>query len=203
MSASVSIDLKNLKKLGEDLEKACRTVCTVGIKDMKGANGVSTQEYSVYLEYGWVQRVTPKQAGYLRGVSGVNVPIGATLSNPPRPFFRGTKEAEGEKWLKVLKNAVAYYQTEDIFTAHQKALNMVGLLATQDIQQTLINGGTSKMKFAKRSPLTQAILAGRANGHQSDGSGTTASAQAGNLSGMLVKSVGFEIEQVIYENFST
>lgn len=193
MTCTVSIDLKNLKKLGKDLEQACRTVCTVGIKDMKGANGVSTQEYSTYLEYGWVQRVTTKQAGYLRGTSGVNVPVGAVLSNPPRPFFRGTRDAEGEKWIKVLKNAVAHYQTGDIFTAHEKALNFIGLLATQDIQQTLINGGTSKMKFAKRSPLTMAILSARANGHQSDGSGTTASAQAGNLSGMLVKSIGFEI----------
>lgn len=193
MTCTISIDLKNLKKLGKDLEQACRTVCTVGIKDMKGANGVSTQEYSTYLEYGWVQRVTPKQAGYLRGTSGVNVPVGAVLSNPPRPFFRGTRDAEGEKWIKVLKNAVAHYQAEDIFTAHEKALNFIGLLATQDIQQTLINGGTSKMKFAKRSPLTMTILSARANGHQSDGSGTTASAQAGNLSGMLVKSIGFEI----------
>lgn len=194
MTCSVSIDLKNLKKLASDLEQVCKTQCTVGIKDMKGADGVSTQEYSVYLEYGWVQKVTPKQAGYLRHASGINVPVGATLSNPPRPFFRGTKDAEGEKWLKILKNAVAHYQIDDIFTAHEKALNLIGLLATQDIQETLVSGGTKKMKFAKRSPLTMAILKAKANGHQSDGTGTTASAQSGNLSGMLVKSIGFEIE---------
>ncbi len=194
MTCSVSIDLKNLKKLVSDLEQACKTQCTVGVKDLKGSNGISTQEYGVYLEYGWVQKVTPKQAAYLRGTSGVNVPVGATLYNPPRPFFRGTKDAEGEKWLKVLKNAVAHYQTEDIFTAHEKALNLVGLLATQDIQETLVSGGTKKMKFAKRSPLTMAILKAIANGHQSDGSGTTASEQSGNLSGLLAKSIGFEIE---------
>ena len=54
--------------------------------------------YASYVEFGWVQRVTAKQAGWFIG-QGVDHPpkVGSALVNPARPFLRATAAACGKK----------------------------------------------------------------------------------------------------------
>lgn len=194
MTASIHISLNQLKKLTQDLEKASTKVVTVGVRDLKNSSGTSTQEYANYLEFGWVQKVTGPQSRYLTSVSGKKIPPGATLMNPPRPFFRGTVDAEGDKWIKYLKNAVTHYSIENIVTAHQKALSLVGLIAQQDIQHTLANGGPNGSPFPQRAPLTMAIYEAKSRNHKKDGTpNTTSSTKAGHLTVTLINAIGFEI----------
>ncbi len=196
MTVSVEVDLNRLKGIVSDLVKTSEIQATVGIKDLKnneGSKQISTQEYANYFEFGWVQRVTGKQARYLSGVSGLNIHPGMTLMNPPRPFFRQTLQDEGADWVLMLKNAVSHYSLENIITAHHKALAMVAGVAAEQIRDALLNGGTRSTKFPRRTPLTMAIYSAKAKGHKSDGTGTTASEQPGRLSGLLAKAIDYEI----------
>lgn len=107
---------------------------------------------AMYLEYGWMQRITPKQAGYFKGAHKVNLKVGNTLYMPPRPFIRGTFEAKHKEWIelaqKVFKNRLDVNAT----------LEILGNRAVEDIQASILKGGTGKEQFAPRSSLTMALI---------------------------------------------
>lgn len=135
----------------------------IGFFDSKKATIAS------YLEYGWVQRITPKQAGYFRGIHRVNLKAGNTLYMPPRPFMRGTFEAKHKEWIglaqKFFKNRLDVNAT----------LEILGNRAVEDIQASILKGGTGKEQFAPRSPLTMALIEAnlKDENHKTDGTPNT------------------------------
>lgn len=193
MTVSVECDLHTLEKLAADLEKAGSHKVSIGIKDIRTPSKISTQEYSVYFEFGWTQKASVAMAKYLTAASGEEVKPGSTLMSPPRPFFRGTIDEEGDKWVKFLKNAVRHYSVEHVLAAHLMALDLVGLKVQQDIQHTLANGGTRGQKFPQRSPLTMAIYKAMTEGHKTDGSGNYSTTKPGVVLKNLLHSVAYEI----------
>lgn len=106
----------------------------------------------MYLEYGWVQAVTPKQNNFLRarlGRWGANF---KTLSLPPRPFMRATFAEKNKEWKKIFESQ--FKKTHDV----KFALEAMCITASSDISTTIRNNGTASNPFPKRSPLTMAML---------------------------------------------
>lgn len=172
------------KRVGVEPRKTMK----VGVLDRDVA------EYATYVEYGWTQRVTGKQARFFRGI-GVSRPPGAggTLVMQPRPFMRGTVSAKQKEWLGLLGRI--YANTKDT----SRALALVGEQAVQDIQETIREGGTEGKKFDKRKPLTMEMLKIDSKGKK--GSKLTSSVSNSNTdkplmrTGLLLKSIAFQIEK--------
>lgn len=148
-------------------------------------------QYATYVEFGWVQRTTPKQANYLSAVLGSagRIKPGTALVNPPRPFLGGTFDAEKLKWSKLIARALKGDFDED------KALTAVGYVASEDIQTTIRQGGTSRMQFAKRSPLTMELLKAEAvsKGGKSEKGSASATDKPLQISGALLHAIGFKV----------
>lgn len=180
-----------LKKLAEAIPQQPKQV-VVGIW---GNPEIAT--YATYNEFGWVQRVTGRQAGYLNFHYGLDLKPGYTLQSPPRPFMRATAAAKQKKWTKTLKAGIQHYGLTNIY----KALAATGRIAQIDIQQTIQNNGVvGGEAFPDRSPMTLEIYAvkdaltasGRKRKIESD-SGTGRD-KALFLSGTLLQSIGYEIK---------
>ncbi len=189
----IEVNLEQLKSLVKNLKTESSKTVAVGVRDMRSESGVSTQEYGKYLEFGWVQRVTPRQSGYLSH-QGVHVPAGATLYNPPRPFFRYTIADEEKNWKDYFIKSLVHFSVGADASFYTKSLQMVGAIMVQDIQTTLENGGSRNNRFPPRSPMTMAIYRAISEGHSQDGTGTSSSSQAGISSGLLRDSISFEIQ---------
>lgn len=192
MTVTIKGDLTKFKELAQFCEKARKTAVKVHITDPDVAT------YANYLEWGWVQAVTPKQRNWF-GVQGFHLKEGAMLVNPPRPFFYGTVDANRERWLKTLHAAA-----EDLFhksgynlTTLNQALLRCGMLAAQDIRDTVINGQiTNGEKLERRSDLTMAMYAGAAERgrHKTDKTpNQTTTAKPMYKTGRLAASIGFDI----------
>lgn len=173
-----------LKKL-DKLKGVGKKKVVVGIFDRKIA------QYAVYVEYGWVQRTTAKQATFLNGVLGRNfengIKPGIALVNPPRPFLGGTFLAEHDNWKKILQNALKRDWDPE------KALKLVGERAFEDVRQTITKGGTSDEDFPRRSPLTMALLKAQSTEHRVSTQSATATDQPLQLSGDLLNSITYKV----------
>ena len=163
----------------------------IGITDPKVA------QYASYQEFGWVQRVTPKQHGWLGAHAGWDKApkAGASLVLPPRPFMHSTFLAKSRRWIQIAVNAprvMGLYDTE-------KLLALVGAEAVSDIQMTIKSGGNEAMTFEERHPLTMAIYAQRAQGHRTDGAGGISVKKPLTLTGRMVGAVHFDITDKLPE----
>lgn len=190
MKATVRLSVSS-----DDLAKRFKKQIQAKVKTapiMVGVNNSQIATYAQYLEYGWVQRVTPKQAGWFAGVHGVRLPVGTVLTNPPRPFLRDTARAEAKKWGKQFKEGFAQLGTAE------KVLPYIGALAQSDVIITLSKGGSSLGKFPDRSPLTLTLAQ---NNHNPKGSksynktGTLFRKEAGISSGELLRAVSFWMDE--------
>lgn len=173
--------------LAQKIAQARREIL-VGVLD------ASVAEYATYVEYGWVQRATKKQETFFEKVHGLKVKAGSTLVNPPRPFLRGTMAAESKKWLNVAGKVFA--ATHDV----EKACEAVGMVAVEDVRETIRTGGTREQKFAQRSPLTMAIYESLSKGHEASGRNVNSTSNIGTtkplqLSGKLHTSIAYEIKR--------
>lgn len=146
--------------------------------------------YASYVEFGWVQRVTAKQAGWFIG-QGVDHPpkVGSALVNPARPFLRATAAACGKKWAQVFERTIKAGGVDALPTA----LQLVGMQASGDVKQTLINGGTERDSFNPRSGLTMELYAQEAAGHSTDGTGNLETDKPLVKTGTLLNAIGFQI----------
>lgn len=179
---SISRNGKGLQSLADSIAKAKKEV-RIGIIG-KG----KIAEYARYLEYGWVQQVTPKQSMWFKGKHNIGVQTGSALFNPPRPFLRQTFIDCSGKWFKIGAN-VFRMSKGDL----EKSLQMMGMLAVQDIQETIRNNGTATHKFPLRSPLTMAMLQADDEG-KGDGTVSNSNRQEALMrTGMLLKNISFEI----------
>ena len=180
----VKTSSEQLKKL-DKLKGIGKKKVVVGIFDREIA------QYAVYVEYGWVQRTTVKQAAFLNWVLGgyakAGIKPGIALVNPPRPFLGGTFLAEHDNWKKILQNALKRDWDPE------KALTLVGQKAAEDVRQTIIKGGTSDEEFPRRSPLTLALLQAQSTSHKASTPSATATDKPLQLSGALLNSITFEV----------
>ena len=158
MKPTVKISVKNaetIKKLATLAKPAEKgTAFKVGIID-----DPEVATYAAYNEFGWVQRVTPKQSVYLSGRLNysvkkngfANAPIkpGMTLSSPPRPFLRGTADAKKEEWRDLIAQGIKTIGVQQL----PKIIELVARQAQVDVQETIKNNGTDKRKFPDRSPV--------------------------------------------------
>ena len=195
--ATISINLSGLNQLKKDIEKASKQWVKVGV--LAGAtypNGTPISEVATYLEYGWTQKVTKKQLGYL-WAHGANIGRNAVLNMPPRPIFRATAEAKRARWIKLGTNSLKGINESNVLNKITKTLLLLGMVAQEDIQDTIQNGGTGSVSFALRSPMTMAMYghAINAEGHKLDDTpNQSTTLKPLYRSGLLSASIVFNIE---------
>lgn len=187
--AKVKGDLGKLKALADKIPRAARV--KIGVID-----DPDIAKYAAYNEFGWVQRVTGRQSGFLRNNFGVNVMPGYTLSSPPRPFLRATATDKAGEWKKTLGDGIAALGVDHI----PKVLEAVGRQAQADVQSTIKNNGTGKTKFPERSDLTLQIYEAKdaqtSKGRKrriESGSGSQRR-QALFKTGTLLSAIAYEVE---------
>lgn len=202
----------NSGNIARQIEKVAKQYDQPNAREVEvGVTDASIAEYAQYVEFGWVQSVTPKQSLYLSNAIGQPVPFengqpvwkeaaikpGSALVNQPRPFLRGTLAAEQGKWRETLRKALHKFQDSAI------ALAVLGTVAAQDVQETITRGGTSKERFPERSSLTMALYEAAATGGKKKGKkarkgqsakSNTATTQPLIYSGALLHSIGFEVK---------
>ena len=194
---TISINLSGLNQLKKDIEKASKQWVKVGV--LAGAtypNGTPVSDVATYLEYGWTQKVTKKQLGYL-WAHGAHIGRNAVLNMPPRPIFRGTAEAKRAKWIKLGTNSLKGINESNALNKITKTLLLLGMVAQEDIQDTIQNGGTGSVSFALRSPMTIAMYghAINAEGHKLDDTpNQSTTLKPLYRSGLLSSSIVFNIE---------
>lgn len=142
------------RKLRRDQNKAV----FVGILDRPA---VAT--YAMYVEFGWTQRVTPKQHYAFNAWWGINRPIGSILYNPPRPFMRGTIAGMRQQWAVMGGRYLLGCNWEIVQT-----LAFMGQMAANDVKVTIatatIPGNNQSMTL--RSNFTMTVYNYRGQGHQ-------------------------------------
>lgn len=175
------------QKIADRIKALKNRTVQVGVLDPNIAR------YATYVEYGWVQRATEKQARYLNAARGKfatrHVKAGTALVNPPRPFLRSTFEAEYPKWQRLLRN----HLKKDWNVTN--ALVTVGERAANDIKATIRNGGTSKEQFDRRAPLTMELLKADAarKGVKSEKGSASATDKPLQVSGALLHNIGLKV----------
>lgn len=171
------------QRIAEEMQKHHSAL--IGITDPKLAT------IATYQEFGWVQRVTAKQHGWLGAHAGWNIAPqpGASLVLKPRPFFHSTVMAKHKKWFQIARRAPLVMGIPDT----EKLLALVGAEMVADVQQTIKDGGNEYAAFEERHPLTMAIYAQRAQGHQTDGTGGISIGKPLFLTGRMFASIHFEI----------
>ena len=195
---SVEMDTSNTDRLSKELAQVQKLEAKVGVD--AGAvehNGTPTSEVALYLEYGWVQRVTAKQTGFFWG-HGLNVRD--TLNMPPRPTFGYTAKRNHEKWEKLGAKVLgsSEFVLNPLATAI-RALNTVCLVAQGDVQETITTNGHGT--FAPRAPLTIAMYSVPYWSRTSGGVGNKRNASAKNTS-MNIKALVYKgdfLRSITYE----
>ncbi len=161
----VTTDLKELDRLLEEIERAKRLSLNVGIDESaEYDSGIKVSEVATYLEYGWTQTTTKAQRGYLFSKTGLH--IGSTLSMPPRPIFGFTYQSCKGKWERAGSRLFKNFQ-ENPYAIAFRALETLGLMATQDLRATVNTNG--KGMFPARSPLTLLLYGSELGSHQQKG----------------------------------
>lgn len=197
---SVKMNTSNTDRLLKELAQVQKLEAKVGVD--AGAvehNGTPTSEVALYLEYGWVQRVTAKQTGFFWG-HGLNVHN--TLNLPPRPTFAYTAKRNHDKWEKLGAKVLgsSEFVLKPLATA-LRALNTVCLVAQSDVQETITTNGHGS--FAPRSPLTIAMYSapywGSASGEvhnkrNASAKNTSMSTKALVYKGDFLRSITYEIK---------
>lgn len=175
------------------LEKLARRFDTEAKEVEIGVTDATVAPYATYDEFGWVQRVTKKQAKWFIQ-QGVSKPPkeGSSLVNPPRPFLRGTLAAEGGKWRKTLGTALKRSMSPT------KALTIVGIEASQDVREAIRTGGTKDGKFPDRAEMTMELIKPakekQRKGKNRSSTATATSKQPLVLTGKLLNSISFEVK---------
>ena len=176
------------EKLKQDMLKTLGIARTIEI----GVTDEHVATYAAWVEYGWEQRVTPKQQ-YFFARKGVSIvpKAGGSLSNPARPFFRETIATHSPTWQKIFLNYLRVYGYGSIIDA----LTLVGNEAKADFQETIANGRVIGGKvFERRRPLTLEMYAMETNGHKTDGSGSLETDQPLKKTGDLFNSIGWRFK---------
>ena len=186
---SFKIDIIRSTKIPQIIEKLKQSQnmnVKVGILD-----DPKTAKYASCVEYGWTQRVTPKQSYAFRAWWGINLRVGTVISNPPRPFLRGTLYANEFNWALIGVNSLIRSDWN-----MERALAMVGQVAGQDVQTTISGGGIDAqgMSFPIRSEFTMHVYNLRGEGHI-NGTGNINTVKPMVLTGNMLGSITYRIDR--------
>lgn len=181
----------------DELREACAHLVQKAIRDLKTKPRIEVgviddpeiATYGAYQEFGWVQRVTAKQARWFsrQGLGKYAPHVGSSLVLPPRPFMRGTLQAKTAEWEKTASRAIM--ATHSV----SKGLQILGMTVVSDIKKTLVRGGTGAETFEERRPLTMRLYANQAAGHRTDGTGNISVKKPLVKTGALLNSIGFQL----------
>lgn len=151
MGLKVSVKTDRLKALRKSLEENNQKV-TLGLLKSKGSGDKpSLSQIAEWLEFGWVQEVTPKQTGYFNFNYGIYRPPGDTLFLPPRPFFRWPIQEKQEELLKYAKTALAQGDSPK-----HVILQMARILQAA-MKSAIYQAGTESREFQRLSRMTMQI----------------------------------------------
>lgn len=166
----VHADFSGIQRLVAGIRKLERVGARVGVEEGASENdGTPISEIATYLENGWTQTVTQRQAGWFRA-QGHPLREGSTLTLPARPSFHQTFERNSEKWEKLGRNALK--KSADAFAQDPEGvgtatLTLVAQVAQEDLKETILTNGHGE--FAPRAPLTMAMYSQSMRGHRSGG----------------------------------
>ena len=105
-----------------------------------------------------------------------------------RPFLRATFSDEKANWQRIGINALMNGWSI------KQALEVMGLKASADVQETIVNGASRSTKFARRKPSTMASYARWAAGHYTDGTpANLLTDQPLVLTGLMKSKVTYEL----------
>ena len=175
-----------LQQIMERLKQSQNMNVKVGILD-----DPDTARYASCVEYGWTQRVTRNQSRAFAAWWGIHMRVGAVISNPPRPFLRGTLYAYEHQWAVIGVNSLIRSQWN-----MEIALATVGQIAGQQVQATIAGGGIDAqgMSFPIRSEFTMRVYANRDNG-RSDGTGNINTTKPMVLTGKMLGSITYRVDR--------
>ena len=173
-----------LPELLKKLQQLNKSYALVGILD-----DPATATYGAYVEFGWTQQVTRKQAYVFRKWWNINLKVGKTLYNPPRPFLRGTLWAYSSDWAQITLN-VLLRSNFDV----ERTYAFIGQHAGQCVQETIASGGIANagQSFPIRSPFTMKVYSYRGEGHKvADGNINTTKSMV--LTGNMLGSITYKV----------
>lgn len=145
----------NLKAFGEKLREKPKVTAVVGVVNT-GSGNPSLTQIMEWLNFGWVQAVTPKQSAYFHLNHGINLKVGNSLVLPPRPFFTGVFYEKREALLEHLKT----YLKQGI--SPRDAVLRVAREMQDAAQAAIAQGHTETMDFARLAPMTMELKAQKA-----------------------------------------
>ena len=147
-----------------------------------------TAKYASCVEFGWTQRVTPKQHYAFAQWWGINLPINAVLHNPPRPFLRSTLWHYSHTWAVQGVNVLIRSNFN-----METALAFIGQIAGQDVQCTIAGGGVQAagQSFDLRSEFTMHVYSLRGG----DGTGNVNTTRPMVLTGKMLHSITYRVDR--------
>lgn len=175
-----------LPDLLKKLQRLNKSHALVGILD-----DPQTATYGAYVEFGWTQQVTRKQAYVFRKWWNINLKVGKTLYNPPRPFLRGTLWAYSSDWAHLTLN-VLLRSNFDV----ERTYAFIGQYAGQCVQETIASGGIANagQSFPIRSPFTMKVYNTRVHGFGIAGSdGNINTTKSMVLTGNMLGSITYKV----------
>lgn len=145
-------------------------------------------KYASCVEFGWTQRVTPKQHYAFAQWWGINLPINTVLHNPPRPFLRGTLWHYSHMWAVQGVNMLI----RNGFNM-EIALAYMGQIAGQNVQETIAGGGVQAagQSFDIRSEFTMHVYGLRGG----DGTGNVNTTRPMVLTGKMLGSITYRVDR--------
>lgn len=144
------------------------------------------------LENGWVQIVTPKQAGYLRR-HGFAVKPDTVISSPPRPFMRLTFENRRDVWNRLAEQfLLSRFDFNKVEQSIISAMTYVGDNAVSDVKETIYE---NLYGIEPRSSATLNIMRRWLRDRELEASGDAGMVRSKSLfrSGLLMTSVAYQI----------
>lgn len=182
-----------LKALQAKAQASDGLIAEVGVtsksnKQTKG--GVSMAQIAQWLERGWAQHITAKQAGYFRANFGMNLKVNNVLYMPPRPFLTLTAKKNMSAWLNLYKRAVSKGKMSPL-----DALSLTARTAQEDVRQTIINGGVGGVRFAERSPMTMNLYRERTQGKKTEAGAGMTTTKPLFATGALFNSIAYLIKK--------
>lgn len=149
---------------------------------------------ATYNEFGWVQQVTTKQAGFFKYNYGIGLKVGTTLSSPPRPFLRYSLRDYGDDWKAKIADGIGAKGLDHM----DAVMQAVASYAQTDVKETISHGGTAKTVFERRSDFTMKINRMRATATAS-GNKRKAESSANLLRSRALMDTGEMMNAVSYE----
>jgi len=156
MPLELNVKTGNFQRLKLALKGNTKKVTLGVLQRESGGNKPSLTQIAEWLEFGWVQQVTPKQHTFFNKKYGIWRETGDVLYLPPRPFFRNPLKERREELMALAKELLRRgYTPEHVILAMARDLQAA-------MQSAIAKGGSDSEEFPRLSKMTMAIKAHKA-----------------------------------------